>query len=140
MRNRESSIGTASCCAMIEPRFLLDTNILVYLIGGASAHLRGRVEEHEPGRVVTSTLCVAEAMYGIAVNGQSASLAALLKVIEPMPFDLSAAERFPGVPFRRGKLDRFIAAHALALDLTLVTNDESDFADIPGLAIKNWTR
>jgi tRNA(fMet)-specific endonuclease VapC len=125
---------------MSKPRFLLDTNILVYLIGGASPHLRGRVEEHEPGHIVTSALCVAEAMYGIATNGQSASLAALLAVIEPLPFDLAAAERFPEVPFRRGKLDRFIAAHALALDVTLVSNNERDFADIPGLSVENWTR
>ncbi len=125
---------------MSKPRFLLDTNILVYLIGGASPHLRSRVEEHEPGDVVTSALCVAEAKYGIATHDQSASLAALLAVIEPMPFDLAAAERFPEVPFRRGKLDRFIAAHALALDVTLVTNNESDFDDIPGLSVENWTR
>jgi tRNA(fMet)-specific endonuclease VapC len=125
---------------MIEPRFLLDTNILVYLVGGASPHLRDRVEEHEPGRVVTSTLCVAEAMYGIAANSQTASLDALLRVIVPLPFDLAAAERFPDVPFRLGKLDRFIAAHTLSLDLTLVTNNERDFADIPGLSVENWTR
>ena len=125
---------------MIAPRFLLDTNILVYLISGASPHLRQRVEEREPGSVVTSALCVAEAMYGIMANRQSASLIALLRVIEPRPFDLAAAERFPHVPFRRGKLDRFIAAHALALDLTLVTNNECDFADIPGLSVENWTR
>ena len=36
--------------------------------------------------------------------------------------------------------DRLIAAHALALDLTLVTNNERDFADVPGLRIENWTR
>ena len=125
---------------MIRPRFLLDTNILVYLIAGASPYLRGKVEEHPPGSIVTSTLCVAEAMFGIAANGQSASLEALLAVIDPIPFDLVAARRFPDVPFRRGKLDRFIAAHALALDLTLVTNNERDFADIPGLVVENWTR
>ena len=125
---------------MSAPRFLLDTNILVYLIGGAAPHLRNKVEEHAPGSVVTSTLCVAEAMYGIAANRQSASLEALLTVIEPLPFDLVAAVRFPDVPFRRGKLDRFIAAHALALNLTLITNNERDFADIPGLSVENWTR
>lgn len=125
---------------MIEPRFLLDTNILVYLIAGASPHLRGKVEEHPPGSIVTSTLCVAEAKFGIVANGQSASLDVLLTAIEPRPFDVAAAERFPEVPFRRGKLDRFIAAHALALGVTLVTNNERDFADIPGLVVENWTR
>ena len=95
---------------MTAPRFLLDTNILVYLIAGERDLLRDRVQQHEPGTIVTSTLCVAE------------------------------ARRFQDVPFRRGKLDRFIAAHALATGLTIVTNNEADFADIPGLQIENWTQ
>lgn len=101
--------------------------------------LRRRVEEHEPGSIVTSTLCVAEALVGTARNGQEATLDSLLTVIKPLPFDLAAAARFATVPFRRGKLDRFIAAHALASGLTLVTNNEADFADVPGLVVENWT-
>ncbi|RZM09491.1 MAG: hypothetical protein EOP68_09035 [Sphingomonas sp.] len=79
-------------------------------------------------------------MIGTARNGEQASFDALLAVIASLPFDLAAAGRFPLVPFRGGKLDRLIAAHALALDLTLITNDEDDFADVPGLRIENWTR
>jgi tRNA(fMet)-specific endonuclease VapC len=122
-----------------DPAFLLDTNILIYLVAGESDRLLAHVQRHEPGTIVTSTLCVAEALFGVARNGQAADLGRLLGVIAPQPFDLAAAVRFPDVPFRRGKLDRFIAAHALALDLVLVTNNERDFADIPGLRIENWT-
>ncbi|MEH3158675.1 MAG: type II toxin-antitoxin system VapC family toxin [Sphingomonas taxi] len=124
---------------MTAPRFLLDTNILIYLIAGKRDGLRDRVEEHEPGTVVTSTLCVAEALYGIESPEQEEALDRLLTVIEPLPFGMAEARRFPDVPFRRGKLDRFIAAHALAIGLTVVTNNESDFADVEGLAIENWT-
>lgn len=125
---------------MTAPRFLLDTNILVYLIAGERDLLRDRVQQHEPGTIVTSTLCVAEALYGITDDDQKMALDRLLTVIEPLPFGMPEARRFPDVPFRRGKLDRVIAAHALATGLTIVTNNEADFADIPGLAIENWTQ
>lgn len=49
---------------MAEPRYLLDTNILVYLITGASAELTARVDAEGDGRMVTSSLCVAEALAG----------------------------------------------------------------------------
>lgn len=125
---------------MTAPRFLLDTNILIYLIAGERDGLRDRVEEHEPGAVVTSTLCVAEALHGIEGPEQEEALDRLLMVIEPLPFGMAEARRFADVPFRRGKLDRFIAAHALATGLTVVTNNESDFTDVEGLAIENWTQ
>lgn len=125
---------------MTAPRFLLDTNILVYLIAGERDLLRDRVQQHEPGTIVTSTLCVAEALYGITDDDQKVALDRLLTVIEPLPFGMPEARCFPDVPFRRGKLDRFIAAHALATGLTIVTNNEADFADIPGLQIENWTQ
>lgn len=57
-----------------------------------------------------------------------------------VPFDEAAARAYARVPFRRGKLDRLIAAHALALDIVLVTNNERDFADVPGLKTEDWTR
>ena len=56
-----------------------------------------------------------------------------------MPFDEGAARLYARLPFRRGSFDRLVAAHALSLGLTLVTNNGRDFADIPGLRIENWT-
>lgn len=126
---------------MGEAEFLLDTNILVYLLGGRSDVLRARVEQCLPGSLVTSTLCVAELAVGLADDRKvEAALADLLGVVAPLPFDLPAALRFPEVPFGRGRLDRFIAAQALALGLPIVTNNERDFADIPALRIENWTK
>ena len=57
-----------------------------------------------------------------------------------LPFDEAAVRAYAALPFRRGSFDRLIAAHALALDLTLVTSNVRDFADIPGLLVENWTR
>ena len=60
--------------------------------------------------------------------------------IPVMPFDDVAARVYAMIPFKRGSFDRLVAAHALSLDLILVTNNERDFADISGLRIENWTR
>lgn len=129
---------------MADPAFLLDTNILVYLIGGKSAVLLDRVERCAPGLLVTSTLCVAEAAHGLRhefeIEAADAALARILAVVAPLPFDLAAALRFQEVPFSRGRLDRLIAAQALALGLAIVTNNERDFADVPGLRVENWTK
>lgn len=125
---------------MVEPEFLLDTNILIYLLDGTNPSLRGAIEACSPGQIVTSALCFAEAAYGL--RGDDAGQRGLWRLSElfvPLPFDVKAASCFPEVPFRRGKLDRLIAAHVLALDLTLITNNQSDFADVPGLRIENWT-
>ncbi|HSX54046.1 MAG TPA: PIN domain-containing protein [Sphingomonas sp.] len=56
-----------------------------------------------------------------------------------MPFDTAAAQRFPAARKARGKFDRLIAAHALALGAALVTHNVRDFRDVPGLRIEDWT-
>jgi tRNA(fMet)-specific endonuclease VapC len=56
-----------------------------------------------------------------------------------LPFDADAARRFPAARKARGKFDRLIAAHALALGATLVTHNVRDFRDVPGLRIEDWT-
>jgi tRNA(fMet)-specific endonuclease VapC len=65
---------------------------------------------------------------------------ALFAAIPVLPFDTSAAEAYHRLPFKRGSFDRLIAAHALALDLTLVTNNEDDFKGVASLRIENWIR
>ena len=67
----------------------------------------------------------------------------LLEDIPAEPFDAGAARVYG--PIRRATrqkkkdaLDKLIAAHAVALDVTLVTNNEADFADYPGLRVENW--
>lgn len=126
---------------MTEPRFLLDSNICIYVLldqAGASARA---VTSQRVGSVVTSSIVYAEVMRGIPPSDTLALANArrFFEIIEPLPFDRAAADVCLAIPFRRGAYDRLIAAHAMSLGLTLITNNERDFADIPGLKIENWT-
>jgi tRNA(fMet)-specific endonuclease VapC len=55
-----------------------------------------------------------------------------------LPFDMAAARTYASIPFRRASYDRLIAAHALSLGLTVVTENIKHFADVPGLKVENW--
>jgi tRNA(fMet)-specific endonuclease VapC len=125
-----------------EPSFLLDSNICIYLLEGRSNLTRDRLQECAPGEVITSSIVFAEVTRGIdRANARAlASADRFFQLIEPLSFDRPAAEAYFRVPFRRGRFDRLIGAHALALGVTIVTANEADFADIPGLKIENWTR
>ena len=57
-----------------------------------------------------------------------------------LPFDVDAADRYARMPLRRHRFDRLIAAHALVLDLTLITANRRDFGDVPDLRVEDWTR
>lgn len=126
---------------MPEPRFLIDTNICIYLLEGMSPVARDRVEALQPGEVVTSAICYAEVMRGLdPADAESVAQAEqLFSVIPALDFGVEAARRYAHLAFRRNSFDRLIAAHALALDLVLVSNNERDFADVPGLRVENWT-
>lgn len=124
---------------MPEPLFLIDTNICIYLLDGRGEGVRQRFESCRRGELVTSAIVRAEVMLGAKARDQVDRAQALFAQVEALPFDTRAADIYAALPFFRGHLDRFIGAHALALDLTLVTNNERDFDDIPDLRIENWT-
>ena len=127
---------------MTEPRFLLDSNVCIYVLRDAASAPAVRVQECAPGEVVTSAIVYAEVMRGIEADDQHALniVQSLFRWVDVRPFDQAAADAYTRIPFRRARFDRLIAAHALALDLTIVTANEADFADIPGLRLENWTR
>lgn len=125
---------------MPDPRYFADTNICIYLLDGRGEHVRQRFESHRRGEVVTSAIVRAEVMLGAKARDQVDRAEALFEQIEVLPFDGRAADAYAAIPFWRGHLDRFIGAHALSLGLTLVTNNERDFDDIPSLMIENWAR
>ncbi|MCM8730332.1 type II toxin-antitoxin system VapC family toxin [Hephaestia sp. GCM10023244] len=124
---------------MADPAFLLDANTCVYILDGVGEALRRRVEAARSGALVTSAIAYAEVMIGAARREAITETRRLFDMIPVLPFELSAAEAYVTLPFKRGSFDRLIAAHALALDLTLVTDNECDFADVPGLRVENWT-
>ncbi|TPG13781.1 type II toxin-antitoxin system VapC family toxin [Sphingomonas koreensis] len=124
---------------MTEPAFLLDANTCVYILDGVGEALRQRIEAAPVGNLVTSAVAFAEVMIGLQRRGGGAGAKQLFDTIPVLPFERAAAEAYATLPFKRGSFDRLIAAHALALGLTLVTNNERDFADVPGLRVENWT-
>ena len=127
---------------MAEPRFLLDSNICIYLLGAFSEPARRRVESYYPGEVVTSAVAYAEVVRRVDFTDAAAiaDTEALFATIPVLAFDVLAAAAYRRLPFKRGSFDRLIAAHAMALGLTFVTNNEQDFVEVPGLRVENWTR
>jgi tRNA(fMet)-specific endonuclease VapC len=124
-----------------DPRFLLDSNACIYLLEGLSDRLRDRVESHAPSDIVTSAIVYAEVVRGLDADDPVALTKTdrLFEKIAILPFDRATARAYMRVPFRPGSFDRLIAAHALAINLVLVTSNARDFADIPGLEVEDWT-
>jgi tRNA(fMet)-specific endonuclease VapC len=124
-----------------EARFLLDSNICIYILRDAASLPALKVQDCAREEVVTSAVVFAEVMRGIDPSPRAVEVVdAFFRMVEVLPFDQAAALAYAEIPFRRGRFDRLIAAHALAAGLTLVTNNEADFADVPGLRVENWTR
>jgi tRNA(fMet)-specific endonuclease VapC len=123
-----------------EPRYLLDTNICIYILDAARPSLRVKLEQQPLGSLATSTIVLAEILRGTDLADRLAMsrLNALLTVVPALPFDAAAAEAYARLPFRRGRFDRLIAAHALSLGLTVITANPVDFADVPGLMVEDW--
>jgi len=91
---------------------------------------------------VTSAVAYAEVVHGSEWGKPPLleRLATMVEEIPVMPFDENAARAYSRIPFKRASYDRLIAAHALSLGLTVVTDNEADFADVPGLKVENWAR
>jgi tRNA(fMet)-specific endonuclease VapC len=124
-----------------EPRYLLDTNICIHVLAGGPPLLRRRLESHEPGSVVTSSIAYSEVMRDLIGDVMKEVAAAkFFSVFEPLPFSRAEAHAYAGLPFRPASFGRLIAAHALSLNAVLVTNNERDFQDVPGLAVENWNQ
>lgn len=121
-------------------KYMLDANTWILLLGG-HPRVVARVSECFEGDLALSAIVFAEVAIGSWRNKPPSIIVTdrLAQRFPPLPFDVLAAQQYAQLPFRRGSFDRLIAAHALALGLTLVTNNERDFADIPGLQIENWT-
>jgi tRNA(fMet)-specific endonuclease VapC len=122
-------------------KFLLDSNTVIDLLIGAKPVLFARVTACDAGDLAVSTISFGEVAQGSA-RGKPPPMAVLetfLGQVALVEFDRDCALHYAMLPFKRGSFDRLIAAHALSLDLTMVTNNERDFADIPGLRVENWT-
>ncbi len=122
-------------------KYLLDTNIIVALTINEDENVIRRAAERDAGEMVTSSIALAEVALGTE-QGQPPTMDVLRAFLEEVPvlaFDYKAALAYALLPFKRASFDRLIAAHALSHELIVVTANEKDFADMPGLKVENWT-
>lgn len=129
------------------PRYMLDTNMCIYLMKNQPEAVARRFEQCFVGDVVMSAITYAELEYGVAVCANRArerrNLAALIEDIPVLPFGVEAANAYGPIreatrERKKDHLDKLIAAHAVSVGVTLVTNNERDFAAYPGLKVENW--
>lgn len=133
----------------MEARFLLDTNILIYIRRNRPAKVSARFQRLAYGEAALSVITFGELAYGAAKSAtRSEAIAQLEELRRAAPIAAlpeTAAEIYGAVRAdlesrgqQIGNNDLWIAAHALAADLILVTNNEREFARIHGLKIQNW--
>ena len=135
--------------ARVPTRYLLDTNICIYIAKGQPAAVRHRLEALSIQQLAMSTITVGELRFG-AEKSQSreralATIAQLVQMIQPCALPMAAAEHYghvratlqqQGLPIDNN--DLWLAAHALAEGWTLVTNNTREFSRVPGLRVENW--
>ena len=122
-------------------RYLIDADTAIYALSGRYEVMRARFAELQPGEIGISVISFAEIALG-SNNGKPPPpelLESFLNVIELLPFEESAAREYARLPFKRARFDRLLAAHALSIGAIVITNNEADFADVPGLKVENWT-
>ena len=129
-------------------RYMLDTNICIYAIKHRPPEVIAALRQHEADGLGISAITAAELFFGAARSGSARNLTALAHFLEPLEiadFDRSAAAAYgplraalesAGTPI--GPLDTQIAAHALALDVTLVSDNTREFSRVKGLKLDNW--
>lgn len=122
-------------------KFLIDADMAIYAMAERFSPLNDRLAACYPGDVAISAISFAEIAVGTFVGKPPSPgvLDAFVGVVPIMPFDELAARAYARLPFKRARFDRLLAAHALSLGATVVTNNEADFADVPGLHVENWT-
>lgn len=120
---------------------MIDADMAIYAMSERHSRLNDRLADCYPGDVAISAISFAEIAVGSYVGKppHAEVLAAFVSVVPILPFDEGAAREYARLPFKRARFDRLLAAHALSLDATIVTNNERDFLDVPGLRVENWT-
>ncbi|MGH8577276.1 MAG: type II toxin-antitoxin system tRNA(fMet)-specific endonuclease VapC [Gammaproteobacteria bacterium] len=131
------------------PRYLLDTNICIYVAKHRPAEVRRRFEACSPGDLAMSVVTYGELRHGAeksqARDQALATLTALAETISVLALPAEAGVHYgeiraaldrAGQPI--GNNDLWIAAHALAAGLTLISNNLREFARIEGLSVENW--
>lgn len=133
----------------MEPRYLLDTNIFIYIRQRRPEEVLQHFRKLTPGEAAISIITHGELHYGAMKHPQQTSaleeLHELLRFMPALPLPDGAAENYGRIRAELeakgetiGNNDLWIAAHALASGLTLVTNNEKEFRRVRGLKVQNW--
>jgi len=128
-------------------RYLLDTDSVSFALRG-HGEIAARIRSRRPSELCMSAITLAELRFGADRKGSQelhALIDAFAGAVDVAPFDEDAAVEFGrigsllaerGSPI--GEFDVLIAAHAVSLRCTLVTNNTRHFARVPGLTVENW--
>jgi tRNA(fMet)-specific endonuclease VapC len=132
-------------------KYLLDTNICIYLIKKRTEMVLKHLQKCRAGEVGISSITLAELEYGVEKSSQPehnrAALAEFVTPLEILPFDAVCAEKYgavraelekAGTPI--GSMDMLIGAHALCVGAVLVTNNVREFNRIKKLKVADWTK
>lgn len=133
----------------MQVRYLLDTNICIYIRQKRSLEVLRYFERLRPGEAAISAITYGELLYGAEKSAhRSAAIARLRELADillPLPLPAAASECYGTLRARlesRGEMignnDLWIAAHALAEHFILVTNNERGFRRVNGLKLENW--
>jgi tRNA(fMet)-specific endonuclease VapC len=131
-------------------RYLLDTNICIYIIKKSPSRVLGKLTSVQVGDAAISSITLSELEYGVAKSSKPQqnreALSAFLTPFEILSYDQSAAAHYGAIRsylekkgILIGPMDLLIAAHALSLSLTMVTNNVREFRRVPGLLLENWS-
>jgi tRNA(fMet)-specific endonuclease VapC len=128
-------------------RYMLDTNICIYIMQRQPPEVAQRFAQCHYGDVVISSITLAELWHGVQLSGErkqhnERALQALLEDIPALSFAQSDARRYADIRAaskqKRSAFDHLIAAHAMAEQCVLVTNNSKDFAYLPQGKVENW--
>ncbi|MBL8513314.1 MAG: type II toxin-antitoxin system VapC family toxin [Betaproteobacteria bacterium] len=129
-------------------KYLLDTDICIYLINARPASVLNKFRRHSVGDLGISSVTASELAYGVAKSASARNRAALedfLLTLPTLEYDLDAAMAYGQIRAALeakgtliGPLDLLIAAHALSRQMVLVTNNEKEFRRVPKLKVENW--
>ena len=123
--------------------YLLDTNTCIYLLKNNPPEVAERFSELHQDEVVISAITWAELCCGLNTHTAEPILNALRECVSVLPFNDKAAQIYGELtqkfPNRKGNFDRLIAAHAIALDAVLVSNNVADFR-MYDLTVENWVK
>ena len=132
----------------METRYLLDANIVIYIRQNRPEGVLRRFAKLRPGEAAISVIAYGELLYGAMKSTQPDALERLHKLreaIPALPLPENAAEAYGRIRADLaawgemiGNNDLWIAAHAKAASLILVTNNEKEFNRVPGLKVENW--